>query len=267
MSQYKYPEFILALSRDTMRNLVLQEGFNTQYTFDEFLVHVQSGVTIRQRNHLDEFKPWGENHKGDRNYSQWLNYFVVENHDGTINPYMRSREGTGESDLQGRGSIGVGGHTDFDDVQSYKSVIATRETVLRNVAREFFEECAVYVDGTMIVCKNAEGELLFEPDVLVRMLSNVAELYFEGILFDNSDNVGRLHFANALRLKLKEGVTVSSGEKVIDFVSPVRVQDLGATYDKVTFENWSKEFAFHLCNADAPNPKYNLLRFLPGTVV
>lgn len=260
MSQYKYPEFILAIARDTFQAIGLREGFNEQFTFDEFISLVQAGVTIRQRNHLDESRHWGESHKGDRDYSQWLNYFVVENFDGTINPYLRSREGTGESDLQGRGSIGVGGHTDLIDVAHHKSVIDLRNTVLYNVVREFFEECAVYVNDIRV---GLSGDVLTD----LNTLSHIATLHFEGILFDNSDPVGRLHFANCLRIKLKEGVTVTSGEEVIDFIPAVRVQDLGATYPNVTFENWSKEFAFHLCNAEAPNPKYNLLRFLPGMVV
>jgi predicted NUDIX family phosphoesterase len=260
MSQYKYPEFILALSRETFLQIGIREGFNPQFNFEEFLTLVQSGVVIRQRNHLDEYRPWGESHKGDRDYSQWLNYFVVENYDDTINPYMRSREGNGESDLQGRGSIGVGGHTDFVDIVAHKSVIDLRQTVLHNVVREFFEECAVYVNGIRV---GLSGDVATD----LQIFANIATLHFEGIIFDNSDPVGRLHFAMALRIKLKEGVTVSSGEEVIDFVPPVRIQDIGATYPNVTFESWSLLFAFHLCNADAPNPKYDLLRYLPGHVV
>lgn len=267
MSQYKYPEFILAIARDTFRAMQLTEGFNTNYTFEEFLDIVQPGVTIRQRNHLDESKHWGESHKGDRDYGQWLNYFVVENHDDTINPYMRSREGNGESDLQGRGSIAPGGHTDFDDIHSHNSIINTRSTALYNVMREFFEECTVYINGVKFIAFENEGiEGKERLIATVHDLARIANLYFEGILFDNSDAVGRLHFAVALRLKLKEGVTIGNREKALDFIPPVRVQDLGATYDKVTFENWSKLFAFHLCNADKPNPKYDLLRFLPGAV-
>ena len=255
MSQYKYPEFIMALSRETFLQIGIREGFNPQFDFEEFLTLVQAGVVIRQRNHLDEYRPWGESHKGDRDYSQWLNYFVVENYDDTINPYLRSREGNGESDLQGRGSIGVGGHTDFVDIHSHQSVINLRQTVLANVAREFFEECAVFVNGVRAVSTGNSRED-------IALLASIATLHFEGIIFDNSDPVGRLHFAMALRIKLKQGVTVSSGEEVIDFIPPVRVQDLGATYDKVTFENWSKLYAFHLCNADAPNPKYDMLRYV-----
>lgn len=262
MSQYKYPEFILGVARETFRALQMGEGFNTNYTFEEFLDLVQTGLVIRQRNHLDESKHWGESHKGDRDVSQWLNYFVVENDDGTINPYLRSREGNGESDLQGRGSLGVGGHTDFADIRSYNSIINMRSTVLFNVAREFFEECAVYRDGVRIVTHDSKGNLIAG----VELLSTICSLFFEGIIFDNSDPVGRLHFAMALRIKLNKGITVSSGEDVIDFIPPVRVQDLGATYDKVTFENWSKLFAFHLSSTDLPLPRYNLLRFANGVV-
>lgn len=267
MSQYKYPEFILAIARDTFRQINLQEGMNRNFSFEEFLDLVQTDLTIRQRNHLDESRHWGESHKGDRNYSQWLNYFVVENADGTINPYMRSREGSGESDLQGRGSIGVGGHTDFDDIHSHSSVINSRSTVLYNVMREFFEECTVYVDGVKFQAFKNEGTPQERLIATVQHLAEFAELFFEGVLFDNSDPVGRLHFAMALRLKLKEGITIGNREKALDFITPVRVQDLGDTYPNVTFENWSKEFAFILSSAELQSSKYNLLRYLPGHVV
>jgi len=260
MSQYKYPEFILAVARTTFREIGIREGFNTHFSLEAFLMAVHTGLTIRQRNHLDESKHWGESHKGDRDYAQWLNYFVVENFDGTINPYLRSREGSGESDLQGRGSIGVGGHTDLVDVAHHGSVIDMRMTILYNVVREFFEECAVYVNGIRV---GLSGDLLTD----LHTFSQIATLHFEGVIFDNSDQVGRLHFANCLRIKLKEGVTVTSGEEVIDFIPPVRVQDLGASYPNVTFENWTKEFAFHLCNAEPVNPRENMLSYLPGMVV
>lgn len=260
MSQYKYPEFILAVARSTFRDIGIREGFNTHFSLEAFLLAVHTGLTIRQRSHLDESKHWGESHKGDRDYSQWLNYFVVENFDGTINPYLRSREGTGESDLQGRGSIGVGGHTDLIDIAHHASIIDMRTTILYNVVREFFEECAVFFKGERI---KLTGDMLTDLNIF----ASIASLYFEGVLFDNSDPVGRLHFANCLRVKLKEGVTVTSGEDVIDFIPPVRVQDLGATYPNVTFENWTKEFAFHLCNAEPVNPREDMLRYLPGHVV
>lgn len=263
MSALKYPEFILALSRETFLRLGIREGFNEQFAYDEFIELVQNGIVIRQRQHLDEMRPWGESHKGDRDYSQWLNYLTIENSDGTIHPYLRARTGNGETNLQGRGSIGAGGHTDLIDVAHHNSVIDLRETVLNNVVRELFEELQFFIDGQRIVTHTEEGVLLSTA----RTLSQLGRLYFEGIIFDNSDNVGRLHFAVALRFVLHPTVTIKGNEDGLDFIPAVRPQYLGSTYPDVTFENWSKLYAFHLCNADAPIPKNDLLRFLPGHVV
>lgn len=238
----KYPEFILAIARDSLKAANLHEGFNT-ISLDYFVKTVQSGITIRERNHLDESWNWGENYKGDRNYSQWLNYFVVENDDNTINPYMRSRESSGESDLKGRGSIGVGGHTDFVDIRAYNSVIYLRPTALRNIYREAFEEMTFYVNGVKFQAYANEDTDNERLTATLQDLQRMTHLYYEGIMFDNSDNVGRLHFACAWRLKLKPGVTIGRREKALDFVAPVAVENLFTAYPNVTFENWSRIFA------------------------
>jgi len=248
----KYPEFVLAISRDTLQKTGITQGFN-MIDWDYFLQTVQEGIAIRQRQNLDEAIHWGESYKGNRNYAQWLNYFVVENADNTINPYMRSRTGTGESDLQGRGSICPGGHMDFVDLATNilangerGSVIDLGASVLENVMREAFEEMTFYVKGLPFPAFANEGTPEERLTATVEDLACLASLHFEGIIFDNGDNVGRLHIGVAMRLVLRTGVTIDNREDALDFIPAVDVEMLNITYPDVTFENWSQIFAKHL---------------------
>jgi predicted NUDIX family phosphoesterase len=257
----KYPEFILGIARDVLQRTGIQQGFNV-VDFAEFLHTVQEGIVIRQRQNLDEAVHWGESYKGNRDVGQWLNYFIVENHEGRniVNPYLRSREGNGESDLQGRGSLCPGGHMDFVDICTYilesgerGSVINMEASIIENVYREAFEEMTFFVDGVKFQAFVNEGTPEERLIATVQDFANLASLHFEGVIFDNSDNVGRLHIGVAMRLKLREGVTIGNREAALDFIPAVPLNDLSETYPHVTFENWSKIFAFHLVStADTP---------------
>lgn len=276
----KYPEFILAIQNRYLQELswvnannqiaTLKQGFNT-VDLDTFLRGVQGGLTIGQREDLDESKHWGESHKGNRDFRQWLNYVVIENSDGTINPYMRAREGaaTGETDLHGRGSIAPGGHTDAEYICfSAGSVLDSLHTALRNIVAELCEECAFYIDGERIVTHRYEkvnGE--WERRELIANLNTLAlfgALHFEGVMFDNSDNVGRLHLAISWRFVLHTGVTIGQNEAGVDFIPSVKVPELYSTYPGVTFENWSKIFAEHLLLNPEPSGADVLASWLHG---
>lgn len=278
----KYPESILAIQNRYLQELSwvnannvmqkLQEGFNT-VDLDTFLRSVQGGLVIAQREDLDESKHWGETYKGNRAFRQWLNYVVIESHDDLIHPYMRNREGaaTGETDLHGRGSIAPGGHTDAYNVSIGKdSIIYPEPTMLQNILTELCEECAFYIDGERIVTHRYEKvEGVWERRELIATLHTLSlfgTLYFEGVMFDNSDNVGRLHLAIAWRFKLHANVSIGGNEKGVDFIPPVRVQDLGATYPNVVFENWSKIFAAYLCENTEPRGNDLLQQALAYTV-
>ncbi len=257
----KYPEFIVAIRRKVLQDIpqlgLGQKGF-VPVSLTQFLNLVQRGLIIGQREDLDESLHWGESFKGNRDYAQWLNYFTVESY-GTpvylpeVNPYMRAREGNGESDLQGRGSICPGGHTDFIDVLTRylatgakSSVIDPMATMLLNVTREAFEEMTWYVNGEKFQAYENEGTPAERLVATEHSLANLASLHFEGLIFDASDNVGRLHLAVALRLRLRKGVTVGSREKGVDFIPPVALRDFDKVYPGVELENWSKLFAGHL---------------------
>lgn len=271
----KYPEFILAIQNRYLQSLnwqelvwqdgspksvtqTLQEGFN-RVDLDVFMHSVQGGLTIAQREDLDESKHWGESHKGNRDFRQWLNYVVIEGDDGLIHPYMRSRVGaaTGETDLHGRGSIAPGGHTDANCIKICdNSIIHQEPTFLKNILAELCEECAFYIDGERIVTHRYEKVgVQWERRELIANLSTLSlfgSLHFEGVMFDNSDAVGRLHLAVSWRFKLRSNVTIGQNEAGVDFVEPVNVKDLFVKYPNVLFENWSMIFAEHLRENDTP---------------
>lgn len=257
----KYPESIVAIRRKVLQDIpqlgLGGKGF-VKVDFQQFLNLTKRGLIIGQREDLDESLHWGESYKGNRDYAQWLNYFTVEQY-GTpafqpvLNPYMRAREGNGESDLQGRGSLCPGGHTDFLDVKTVinaggipTSVIDAYATLLYNVMREAFEEMTWYVNGEKFIAWENEGTPAERLIATVHSLAHLASLHFEGLIFDATDNVGRLHVAVALRLRLRKGVTVGSREKGVDFIPPVALRDFDSVYPGVTLENWSKLFADHL---------------------
>jgi len=258
----KYPEFIGAIRRTVLRDIpqlgMGQTGF-VKVDWEQFSGLVRRGFIIGQREDLDESLHWGESFKGNRDYAQWLNYFTVEQA-GTphylpeLNAYMRAREGNGESDLQGKGSGMPGGHLDAVDVRYLRDPVTHRntsipnllETSLQNIMREAFEEMTFFVHGEKFSAYRAEGTAKERLTATLDDLADLATLHFEGLIFDNSDNVGRLHLAIAWRLRLKDGVTVGNREKGVDFIPPVAAQKLYETYPGVKFENWTKLFVDHL---------------------
>lgn len=261
-AEVKYPESILAIRRTALRDAFTAMGSPNPsgfmyVDFMRLVRYVQHALVIGQRQDLDEAFNWGESFKGNRDYAQWLNYFVVENADGEIYPYMRSREGSGESDLRGRGSIAPGGHCDLVDIEKVieangrpTSIIDPVATAINNIYREAFEEMTFYVNGEKFNAYRDEGTDKEFLMATTHDLADMASVHFEGLIFDNSDNVGRLHLAFAWRMRLKPGVTIGNREKHLDFIDPVRVTALHDAYPHVTFENWSKIFAEHLSTSE-----------------
>lgn len=254
----KYPETILTIDRSALQRFPLKEGF-TPYTnlyVDNFIADVWIAHSWRVRQDVDEKINWGESYKGNRDYVQWLNYCALEQDDGLLLPYMRSREGGGESDLKGRGSIGAGGHTDFDDAYSVGSRVYLYETAIINLARELWEECQfVGPDGKPLKIEITDetnpsrvAENIRTYDQALDFLSTLGTLHFEGFLFDNSDNVGRLHLGVCWRLKLHMGITAVSKEKGVDYIDPVAATEIYSKYPNVTFENWSKLYIAYLAD-------------------
>jgi len=261
----KYPEFIGAIRRTVLRDIPAlgmgQTGF-VRVDWEQFSNLVQRGFITGQREDLDESRHWGEEYKGNRDYAQWLNYFSVESagtpvHQPVLNPYMRAREGNGESDLQGRGSCMPGGHLDAIDVRYRRingqqtSIPDLLKTSLQNIMREAFEEMTFSKDGMKFQAYSKDEDGNEYLDASLDDLAHFATLHFEGLIFDNSDPVGRLHLAIAWRLRLKDGVAVGNREKGVDFIAPVAAQKLYETYPGVTFENWTKLFVGHLNSLQA----------------
>lgn len=267
----KYPETILNIDRAALRPLPIKEGFTPQseISLQSFIAQVWISHSWRVRQDVDEKVNWGEAFKGNRDYLQWLNYCVLEQSDDRIIPYMRSRDGSGESDLKGRGSICPGGHTDFVDAVHSRSVIDLESTAILNLARELWEECQFTKDGKNITLQTLQiledgsrSRLAEEINTLeqaLEFLQALGTLHHEGYLFDNTDNVGRLHLGVCWRLRLHEGITAVSREKGVDFIDPVLPVNLAFAYPNVTFENWSKLYLEYLSDSESVRNNVSVL--------
>jgi predicted NUDIX family phosphoesterase len=83
----------------------------------------------------------------DERYLQWVVYLVVQRADGALWAYRR---GTGDARLQGRFSVGVGGHVDAGDAAV--DLCATLQTAVR---REITEELSE-VDAAALLAQPLE---------------------------------------------------------------------------------------------------------------
>lgn len=68
----------------------------------------------------------------DERFLQWVVYMVVRRADGAVWAYRR---GAGDARLQGRCSIGIGGHVDAEDARSDLG-LTLRAAVLREISEE-----------------------------------------------------------------------------------------------------------------------------------
>lgn len=92
------------------------------------------------RNICDTKSPNGLFHDIARQVPQILGYVTVENENGDFLTYSRGKSG-GESRLNDMRSIGVGGHTDIEDVELLANgFIDAIGTLQRSVERELTEE-------------------------------------------------------------------------------------------------------------------------------
>jgi predicted NUDIX family phosphoesterase len=261
----KNPEFIFAISNEHARSLY-REGFNKAGHELEILPNFQSGIAIRQRQWLDfvnnstrasefaplssavtfpdgksftkvlaaflkyQFKNWLARCRslystlvGDANYRQLLPYITIRNGDLVL-PYLRGKA-VGENRLAGKVSVGWGGHIDFIDwVCSAPSVIDIKAVVMKNITRELAEELRFFKVG------EEDGDI---------PLMEAGELTHNGIINDNSDDVGRLHLGLSFDFNIKPGYSATSREAELRILPWQTRESLYAMKD-VVIENWSR---------------------------
>ncbi len=163
---------------------------------------------------LEEHPLWHSRYdcETDELLRQPIPYLVLFDHDGRmVFTYQRakSRVDSGEARLHGLHSLGIGGHVVPSDKPNYFS---------HCLARELREELAV--SGPKI-----------SPQ-------------FAGVMLDDSNSVGRVHFGLIYAARLYPGATVATKDPAL-LNGVMRPLDVPAR-DGKEYENWSKALMPHL---------------------
>lgn len=207
------PQFILAVTNEFCLQYGLQQGFNELDVY-EFLKAAQSHLVIRQREHLDNCENPGHDYRGDRDYRQLLPYGIVSTQKDNATKYyvyLRTTK-VGEERLAGNSSIGFGGHVDLDGVVVTDSVIDSERTVMDCLFREINEELSFYDYGTIkieaFLDRRAPSQT-YTPTFTVKPV---------GIIYDDSNDVGKLHLALVFALDVHHQVKVEIGEEELQLL-------------------------------------------------
>ena len=155
----------------------------------------------------------------DENFHQLIPYCVVTA--GTkVLAYARTPKG-GENRLQGKVSVGFGGHINANDVATRGGGISLGKTIMTAVYRELEEELWLPVDV----------DFPFESEV-------------KGLIYDGSNPVGRVHLGILIECRLDEDLrhlahkitTEDEGITILGMFDPVYLLES----DEVDLEPWSR---------------------------
>lgn len=143
----------------------------------------------------------------DENWKQIIPYCIFEC-DGKILSYVRTKK-AGENRLRGKGSIGIGGHVNDNDFED--PLNPTPKDFLEGLNREILEETGLVVD-----------------------LSDIKPY---GYIYDDSNEVGRVHFGVVYKLSVNEKSPIKTDESMAD-VNFLTLEELKTNID--SYENWSQ---------------------------
>lgn len=266
----KHPQHILAVEAfPFVKQLGLRNGFNRvreQEFIDATRLHLISGL----RDILDNRKTGREeivglidylanlhgieldyksvppiNYLGDRTKLQLLPYrvlrFII---DGVYFYFMYQRgKGVGESRLAGNDSVGYGGHVDHADlltIGDMKLLASEQGEEIDEITEE--EHSTVDVISTLTLA----GDREFEQEVILRdaegndvtrKLMPVLFQRFEGLIWDQSNDVGHLHLGIVSIIDIPEGITAVPREAQL-------LPRLSMTADEIlanpAAESWTK---------------------------
>jgi len=186
--------------------VVSVDNFEKEYTSKEFgiisyekLKNLLNRSTFHPRYKMEE----------DQSYKQIIPYVVVMDENNKVLTYKRSSKG-GENRLHDKYSIGVGGHL---DVTSEMSNLTGIDIYKEGLAREVKEE--------------------------LNITSNPDDFTIEGFLYDDSNDVGKVHFGVVSFLKVNSSTFAHDGElDILVDRSFLSKEELIEKYDSL--ENWSK---------------------------
>jgi len=141
-------------------------------------------------------------------YKQLIPYVVVINEDNKILTYKRSVK-SGESRLHNTYSIGVGGHIDKPE-----NTTDTKQIIQDSLIREMKEELGTSINWS-------------EQD-----------FQFKGTIYNNSDEVGKVHLGLLYIVKIKSKELLEEGE--LDIVIDRQFLTIKRLTSKGDLEAWSQ---------------------------
>lgn len=210
------PQFILAVSSAFDAKAELKPGMN-MISLDQFIASAQSLLAIRERDHLEQ----------DPNYRQIIPYVILAKKVGGSShkfvPYVRTSQ-SGEERLRGNISIGFGGHVDLADVAQENSVINLAQTIGMAVGRELAEEVKIFSE------------------------SQDMPVFDNGLLIDDSNEVGKVHLGVVLTVVLREDAVITSNEDALEVLAPMTAREL--LESGLPLENWSRIFLESVVSTD-----------------
>ena len=168
------------------------------YDFDSFYWFLDQNATYRPRNEMENDERW----------KQIIPYVLVR-YNGNYLAYHRTKM-AGEKRLQGKMSIGIGGHVESDR------------------------------DGSMMV--GMKNEILEELALPSNPYSWESRLAFSGILWENLSEVGRVHTGVVFVLTLNPEMSVpQSKDPALDIDNWYKPQHLMEKLKSgAKFEHWSE---------------------------
>jgi predicted NUDIX family phosphoesterase len=182
---------------------------------------VNSRIVLRQRNRLES----------DESVLQILPYTIIgwlgaDNDATKVSTYYRV-PGAGEQRLDGKSSIGWGGHIEYEDFSwMANGDLDLYNTILTNLGRELEEEC-IFID-------TRTGSEVHVWSIL----DHKEALKFRGFIHDTANSVGRTHLAVVHFLELPAYISVKKKENV-HLDGPVRsLNELNE--HKAEYEPWSR---------------------------
>lgn len=249
MSKPKKLEMIASVTAQFCEDYGLVQGFN-HVDFEHFIEEATPHMFLRQREWQDNCDNGEGQPRGDRYGRQLLPYAPVEQEgeDGVVRMQTYRRlKGNGEARMIGDVSAGFGGHADKADVQHYRqhpqglavdnldSIPDWGSTIYQNALREIGKEELHFTFNGVRITPERNPEFF--------------EWNFDGLIIDNSNDVGWLHIGIVVSCRVAKGVVITSGEvDKLELLEPMTPQELLAA--DLPREPWTTILAEY--KADAP---------------
>lgn len=222
MSNPKWDEQILVVAReDLFKEVAPFQGIHTIDSIHEsdiykLILNVSNSYKFMRRGNEKDPTPAEFNAEINSGFKQIIPYCVIRR--GNEYFTYKRLSGGGETRLFDKYSIGVGGHMNDVEQLVYDSVEVSFGLILDdNISREIQEELTIETEG---------------------LYSNQVEIF--GVLNDESDSVGSVHFGIVIIIDLDEDTAVEVNEKEQLEGEWMTLEQLleAETFNKL--ENWSK---------------------------